>query len=81
MSDADDGDGDTTSTALRWRYTNDLVAGFYLLTFVGLVALDSYQLVRLGVVPETVRTVWLAIAGVAAAWVFGGDAVRAWRGS
>jgi len=33
------------------------------------------------VVPETVRAVWLAIAGVAAAWVFGADAVRAWRGS
>jgi len=78
---SDDGDGDTTSTALRWRYTNDLVAGFYLLTFVALVGLDSYQFVRLGVVPETVRAVWLAIAGVAAAWVFGADAVRAWRGS
>jgi hypothetical protein len=74
-------DGDTTSTALRWRYTNDLVAGFYLCTFVALVALDSYQFVRLGVVPETVRGVWLAIAGIAAAWVFGADAVRAWRGS
>jgi hypothetical protein len=75
-----EGEDTTTSTNLRHPYTNDSLAGFLLLTFVVLVALDSYQLLRLGVVPEYVRAVWLGINGTAAAWVFGADAVRAWRG-
>lgn len=74
-------DSDTTSTRLRWRYTNDLVGSAYLLAFVTLVGLDAYRLLRLGVVPRTVRATWLAIAGIVAAWMFGEAAVRAWRGS
>jgi hypothetical protein len=75
-------DSDTTSPLVRYEHTNDVVGTFYLFVFVLFVGLDAYTaLFSLGAVPRSVRAVWLAIAGIVAAWMFGEAAVRAWRGS
>lgn len=79
--DGGDGDGDTKSPSLRWRYTNDLIGSVYLLAFVAIVALNAYHYLSLAAVPAAVRATWLAIAGVIATWMFGTAAVKAWRGS
>jgi hypothetical protein len=78
----DDTDDTTTSALVRWEHTNDVIGSLYLCVFVLFVGLDAYTaLFSLATVPRGVRAVWLAIAGIAAAWMFGEAAVRAWRGS
>jgi len=73
---------DTTDPAVRYEHTNDAIGSLYLLVFVTFVGLDAYTaLFSLAAVPQAVRAVWLTIAGVVAAWMFGEAAVRAWRGS
>lgn len=77
---ADAGGGETDSTAARWWLTNDvlaiaLVAGFYA-TMWGI----GVGWLRPTVLTSEAGIAMLVYTGVAVAWAFGADAVRAWRG-
>jgi len=68
---------DTTSTQVRWEYTNDVIAGGYLFSYILLSALDGYWVIDLSALPTYWRMTLVGIALIAAAWTFGGGAVRA----
>jgi len=85
--DSTDGDvvdettDETTSTALRWQYTNDVIAGGYLFAYLLLTALDGVWVVDLTALPTFWRVAAWTIALTAAAWTFGGAAVEAAAGA
>jgi hypothetical protein len=80
--DYDDEQGSTTSTARRWWLTNDVLAGWLVGTFALLLAADAtLQAVSISGVPQVVVQSWVLFTGIAVAWTFGTDAVRAWRGN
>jgi len=68
---------DTTSTQVRWEYTNDVIAGGYLLAYILLTAVDGYWVINLSALPTGWRMATVGIALIATAWTFGGGAVRA----
>jgi hypothetical protein len=82
MSDADtepvDADvSETTSTSLRWQYTNDLLAGVIIGGYIALTVLDGWWIVDLAGLPTSWYIGYITIALVATAWAFGGAAVNA----
>jgi hypothetical protein len=69
----------TDSVARRWQYTNDALAGLLLGSLAGLTAIGATSLIGLGELPDLWMAAYLTVAGVAAAWAFGSDALAAWR--
>ena len=69
-------DETTESVLTRWDYTNDVIAGLYLLAYVILTALAGYGYLDLTVIPVFWRTVIVTIALVAAVWTFGAEAFK-----
>lgn len=72
--------GATTSTRTRFWLTNDGAAWWLLGTFPVWVAFDGVGWIDLSAVPAVVLRAWVLVVGVAAAWTFGAEAIRAWRG-
>lgn len=74
-----EGGSDTDSTATRHWLSNDLAAGWLLVSTSALIGLDAAGLIDLAGVPTELRVAYLIpSAGIAVAWLFGGGAVRAW---
>lgn len=71
---ADDDDSDTESTALRWRFSNDVLAGALLGTLCVAVLYDLHFDAALS--PPLYRALALE-SGLAATWAFGADTVDA----
>lgn len=73
-------DEQTDSTATRWAYTNDLLAALLVLAYLALTfaPLTPYVGSHGGINPVVLTTTTAAF-GVAIAWVFGPDAVKAWQ--
>jgi len=69
----------TTSVSRRWIYTNDILAGLLLGSLPVLTALGSTQVLALSSIPNSWRVAYLVIAGTAAVWTFGSEALEAWR--
>ena len=81
---SDDEDSETQSTQTRWRYTNDILA------FILVTAFIAYIFARTVIVPillgpielpalnAFLLTVFGTGFGVALAWAFGPEAVKAW---
>jgi len=74
MTVTEDDDGDTTSTALRWRYTNDVLAG----ALIGTLCLAVLYDLHIGA--SLSDRIWMALsidAGLASVWAFGDETVTA----
>lgn len=70
----EDTDEDTTSTALRYRYTNDILAGLLIGTLCLAVCYDLHFGASLN------DRIWMALAidaGLASVWAFGVETVSA----
>lgn len=72
-------DGTTDSTDTRWAYTNDLLAIYLVVTFPVTAWLDMTGYVNLETLPASVFTLYASFVGIALAWAFGPEAVKAWR--
>lgn len=72
-------DGTTNSTATRYPYTNDAIAGWLVVSFTLLSGLHTVNVVDLTTLPGTVFAAWISFVGIALAWAFGPEAVKAWR--
>jgi len=79
QSNADSESESTTSVSRRWIYTNDILAGLLLASFPILTGLGSTQILALSSIPDSWRLAYLLIAGTAAVWAFGSEALEAWR--
>lgn len=79
MSEDTPADATTDSTATRWDYTNDAIAGWLVVSFTLLSGLHIANLVDLTTLPGTVFAAWVSFVGIALAWAFGPDAVAAWQ--
>lgn len=78
-SDDDDDPESTSDLSRRWVFTNDLLAGFLLLSLPLLTAAGATQLLALGTIPGSWGASYLVIVGTAAVWCFGSDALEAYR--
>lgn len=79
MSDADELEDDsmsesTTSTAERYRYTNDLLAGLLVASTVGAVA---YSVATTGSLPGKLGAVFAFESLLACGWAFGKETLGA----
>ena len=72
MSESDD-DGSTTSTATRYQYTNDLLAGALVLFAIGATATFVY---RGDAIPIWLATVDTFAVATAVVWAFGKGAAK-----
>lgn len=68
------GDAETTSTSVRWRWTNDLLAGVIVLAHVALVAGAVFGGVD---VPARLWDVFAVEALLATTWAFGRETLAA----
>lgn len=73
-------DGETTSPAARWWLTNDVIAGVLVVGFYATLWAVGRGLLDPTVLTGEVGLAMIAYVGIAVAWAFGTDAVRAWRG-
>lgn len=78
-SDEPPADGSTTDTDQRHWLTNDLLAGLYALSLVGMVGGHGLGWLNLQTVPEPLMWLYGGAVGSAMAWAFGREAVKAWR--
>ena len=67
-------DETTTSTARRWQFTNDVLAGVLVLSTVGAVA---WSLSTTGEVPRMLLGVFAFESLLAAGWAFGRETLAA----
>lgn len=69
----------TNSASARWPYTNDLLAALLMLSFAAYtyLPLTNYTTTHAG--NPVVITAYTTAFGIAVAWTFGPDAVRAWQ--
>lgn len=74
MTVTEDDDGDTTSTALRWRYTNDLLAALLIGTLCVAVLYDVHLEATLS---SNLYTALALESALAAVWAFGVETVTA----
>lgn len=79
--DVDDGDASTSSTSIRWKYTNDVLATFVVSAHIALLAAS----VRWGFeIPRAAWQVFVFEVVIAATWTFGPSTVEAaraaWKG-
>lgn len=79
--DEDDCDVQTTDESRRHYLTNDVLAGWLILTFPGIVAAGASGIYGfdLGVVPQSIRLAYVGVVGTATVWAFGKEALEAWR--
>lgn len=80
-ADTPEDDSTTDSTRTRYAYTNDLLAGWLVVSFTLLSALHTISVVDLTTLPGTVFAAWISFVGISLAWAFGPDAVDAWQSS
>ena len=79
MSDEDtDGDNQTTSVQHRHWLTNDLLVGYLVVTFVGLVGAHGFNVIDLTTVPDVVMVAWVTIVLGASTWLVGVDLLDKW---
>jgi hypothetical protein len=64
----------TTSTARRWPFTNDVLAGLLVVSTVGAV---GFSLSATGSIPETLTWVFAVESLLAATWAFGRETLSA----
>jgi len=79
--DVDDGDSSTSSTRIRWKYTNDVLAFVILTAHIGVLVAS----LRYGFdVPQAAWQVFVLEVVIAATWTFGPGTLRAardaWKG-
>jgi len=86
MNDSQTDRTDTTeSVSTRWTYTNDLIAGFLVLSFVGYVFARTILVpillgpIELPSLNAFALGVFATGFGIAVAWTFGAEAVEAWN--
>ena len=75
-NDDTDSDNDTTSTALRWRFTNDVLAGVLIGTLCIAVLYDLHFGAALS---DRIWTALAVDAGLASVWAFGTETVTAFK--
>jgi len=82
MSDSDEKDT-TQSVATRHPYTNDILAGAILLSFVAMVVAVAYAIARGHISAElpvgNLVLAYIAVVLIAATWAFGDKAVQAYK--
>lgn len=74
MTDDQAGDEETTSTAVRWRWTNDVLAGVLIGTLCTAVLYDLHLEATLS---KDLYTALALSSGLAAIWAFGTETVSA----
>lgn len=76
--DDDDGDSVTANTSFRHPYTNDILAGWLIITFTLVFFFDALGWIALGS-PTRMAVGYLTFVGIAVVWTFGAEALSAWR--
>jgi len=74
MTDDQVGDEETTSTAVRWRWTNDVLAGVLIGTLCTAILYDLHLEATLS---KDLYTALALSSGLAAVWAFGVETVTA----
>ena len=73
-----DTDDQTTSTDTRWWATNDVLAGWLLVTAPVLIAAGGLGVLELGSIPQPWTWTWVLLALGAGTWAFGVDLLKQW---
>jgi hypothetical protein len=70
----------TASVRRRWWATNDLLGAVLLLSLPLIIIGAGAQILALAPVPGVVLGTYLVVVGTATVWMFGVEALKAWRG-
>ena len=69
----------TDSLSLRFDWLNSIIALTLVVPFVLAMFLASVGALDLGTIPTMLQGAWVTFTGIAIVWVFGVDAIQAWR--
>jgi hypothetical protein len=75
-----DAEGSTETTDTRWWLTNDVLAGWLLISFTVLLAVGGTGWLALDAIPWQLLSAYMILVLGAGTWVFGVGLVERWGG-